>query len=209
MTFWWFLLWCGPHCVSYKNGYPLFLGWSRLFLLWSFSNNWKIQITMSSGNNSVSCSPSPPSSVHNTMDLDAFFSVTRDNIDFSKACSLVKTDQTIYIEDKFHHQLNLSIQYHETEIARQQTIAQQVLTKHFSWPTTIDEHVYLVNKYDRRQRKKEQHQKGLWCPYVKKPYFKVSVRGHPSKLIPIMKSDDPAPTFYIPPHHRWVQEESL
>ena len=38
------------------------------------------------------------------------------------------------------------------------------------------------------------------------------VRGHPLKLIPITKSDDPAPasapTFYIPPHHRRIQEES-
>ena len=34
------------------------------------------------------------------------------------------------------------------------------------------------------------------------------VRGHPLKLIPIMKSDAPAPTFYIPPHHRRIQEES-
>ena len=36
----------------------------------------------------------------------------------------------------------------------------------------------------------------------------VDVMGHPLKLIPIMKSDDPAPTFYIPPHHRQIQEES-
>ena len=36
----------------------------------------------------------------------------------------------------------------------------------------------------------------------------VDVRGHPSKLIPIMKSDNPAPAFYIPPHCRRVQEES-
>ena len=39
-----------------------------------------------------------------------------------------------------------------------------------------------------------------------------SVRGHPLKLIPITKSNDPAPgptpTFYIPPHHRQIQEES-
>ena len=34
------------------------------------------------------------------------------------------------------------------------------------------------------------------------------VRGHPLKLIPITKSDAPTPTFYIPPHHRQIQEES-
>ena len=38
------------------------------------------------------------------------------------------------------------------------------------------------------------------------------VRGHPLKLIPITKSDVPAPAsapaFYIPPHHRRIQEES-
>ena len=40
----------------------------------------------------------------------------------------------------------------------------------------------------------------------------AGVRGHPLKFIPIMKSDDPtpasAPAFYIPPHHRQIQEES-
>ena len=40
----------------------------------------------------------------------------------------------------------------------------------------------------------------------------VDVRGHPLKLIPITKSNDPgpasAPAFYIPPHHRQIQEES-
>ena len=40
----------------------------------------------------------------------------------------------------------------------------------------------------------------------------VDVRGHSLKLIPITKSDAPAPasapTFYIPPHHRQIQEES-
>ena len=35
-----------------------------------------------------------------------------------------------------------------------------------------------------------------------------TVRGHPLKLIPITKSDAPAPTFYIPPHRRQIQEES-
>ena len=74
---------------------------------------------MSSVNNSVYHPSSPLSFVNNSMDLNAFFSVTRDNTDFSKACSLVKTDQTIYIEDELLHQLNNSIHYHETEIARQ------------------------------------------------------------------------------------------
>ena len=89
------------------------------------------------------------------MDLDTFFSVTQDNTNFSKACSLVKTDQTAYVEDELLHQLNISIHYHKTEIARQQAKAQQILTKHFSQPTTIDEHVYLVNKFERRQLKKD------------------------------------------------------
>ena len=89
------------------------------------------------------------------MDLDAFFSITHDNTDFSKACSLVKTDQIAYIEDELLHQLNISIHYHETEIARQRERAQQILTKHFSRPTTIDEHAYLVNKFERRQLKKD------------------------------------------------------
>ena len=38
--------------------------------------------------------------------------------------------------------------------------------------------------------------------------FPIVVRGHPLKLIPITKSDAPAPAFYIPPHHRRIQEES-
>ena len=42
--------------------------------------------------------------------------------------------------------------------------------------------------------------------------IKVFVRGHPLKLIPITKSDIPTPastpSFYIPPHHRQIQEES-
>ena len=33
-------------------------------------------------------------------------------------------------------------------------------------------------------------------------------QGTPLKLIPITKSDAPAPAFYIPPHHRRIQEES-
>ena len=41
----------------------------------------------------------------------------------------------------------------------------------------------------------------------------VDVRGHPSKLLPITKSNNPtpipAPAFYIPPHHRQIQEGSL
>ena len=74
---------------------------------------------MSSVNNSASRSPSPLSFVNNSMNPDTFFSITRDNTDFSKACSLVKTDQIAYIEDEFLHQLNISIHYHETEIARQ------------------------------------------------------------------------------------------
>ena len=36
----------------------------------------------------------------------------------------------------------------------------------------------------------------------------VDVRGHPLKLIPITKSDNPTPAFYIPPHCRQIQEES-
>ena len=72
---------------------------------------------MSSVNNAVSPSPSPISFVNNSMDLDAFFSITRNNTNFSKACSLIKTDQTAYIKEELLHQLNISIHYHETEIA--------------------------------------------------------------------------------------------
>ena len=129
---------------------------------------------MSSVNNAASCSPSPLSFVNNSMDLDTFFSVTHDNTDFSKACSLVKTDQITYIEDELLHQLNISIHYYETEIARQRERAQQVLTKHFSRPTTIDEHAYLVNKFERRQLKKDRQLQGLHQPYIKKPYYKIS-----------------------------------
>ena len=110
---------------------------------------------MSSVNNTASRSSSPISFVNNSMDLDTFFSVTRDNTDFSKVCSLIKTDQTAYIEEELLHQLNISIHYHETKIAQQRERAQQVLTKHFSRPTTIDEHAYLVNKFERRQLKKD------------------------------------------------------
>ena len=129
---------------------------------------------MSSVNNAASRSPSPVSIVNNSMDLDAYFSVTHDNIDFSKACSLVKTDQPTYVEAELLHQLNVSIHYHEIEIARQQEKAQQILTKHFSQPATIDEHAYLVNKFERRQLKKDQQLQGLRRPYIKKPYYKVS-----------------------------------
>ena len=39
-------------------------------------------------------------------------------------------------------------------------------------------------------------------------YQNIVVRGHPLKLIPSTKSDTSAPAFYIPPHHRRIQEES-
>ena len=94
--------------------------------------HWQIQIIMSSSNHSASRPSSPLSTVNNSMDLDIYLSVTCDNIDFSKACSLVKTDQMAYVEAELLHQLNISIHYHETEMVRQQAKAQQVLTKHFS-----------------------------------------------------------------------------
>ena len=44
------------------------------------------------------------------------------------------------------------------------------------------------------------------------PKLVGGVRGHPSKLLPITKSDDPTPVptpaFYIPPHRRQIQEGS-
>ena len=87
------------------------------------------------------------------MNLDAYFSVTHNNVDFSKACSLIKHDPISYVEAELLHQLNLSIHFHEQEIIRLQEKAQQVITKHFTRPATIDEHAYLVNKYERRQAK--------------------------------------------------------
>ena len=45
------------------------------------------------------------------MDLDAYLSVTHDNTNFSKACSLVKTDQMAYVETELLHQSNISIHY--------------------------------------------------------------------------------------------------
>ena len=62
-----------------------------------------------------SASPSPPS-VNNSMDLDTFFSVTHDNVDFAKACSLVKTNPTTNVEAEFLHQFNLSIHNLEQEV---------------------------------------------------------------------------------------------
>ena len=159
--------------MGYKNWHPLLLNWSK-FLLQPTPNNQKIQITMSSVDNAASHPSSPVSFVNNSMDLDAFFSITCDNIDFSKACSLVKTNQIAYIEDELLHQLNISIHYHKTEIAQQREQAQQILTKHFSRPTTIDKHAYLVNKFERRQLKKDWQLQGLHQLYVKKPYYKVS-----------------------------------
>ena len=126
-------------------------------------------------------SPSPsglptPSveTVNNSMNLDAYFSVTRDNTDFSKACSLIKHDPTSYVEAELLHQLNLSIHFHEREIERLREKAQQVVTKHFTQPVTIDEHAYLVNKYERRQAKQDAQRRGLRRPYVRKPYYSVS-----------------------------------
>ena len=95
------------------------------------------------------------------MNLDAYFSVTHDNVDFAKACSLIKHDSTSYVEAKLLHQLNLSIHFHEQEIAWLREKAQQVISKHFTRPTTIDEHAYLVNKYERQQAKKDAQQRGL------------------------------------------------
>ena len=146
---------------------------------------------MSSIDGPVSCPSSPLSFVNNSMDLDAFFSVTRDNTDFSKACSLVKTNQIAYIKDELLHQLNISIHYHKTEIARQWERAQQILTKHFSQPTTIDKHAYLVNKFERRQLKKDWQLQGLRRPYVKKPYYTVSplsILSSSSELSPSIHS---------------------
>ena len=108
------------------------------------------------------------------MNLDAYFSVTCDNTDFSKACSLIKHDPTSYVEAELLHQLNLSIHFHEREIERLCEKAQQVVTKHFTRPVTIDEHAYLVNKYERRQAKLNAQRRGLRRPYVRKPYYSVS-----------------------------------
>ena len=126
-------------------------------------------------------SPSPsglpiPSieTVNNSMNLDAYFSVTRDNVDFSKACSLIKHDPTAYVEAELLHQLNLSIHSHEREIERLREKAQQVISKHFTQPVTIDEHAYLVNKYERRQTKLDAQRRGLRRPYIRKPYYSVS-----------------------------------
>ena len=77
--------------------------------------------------------PVPPiETVNNSMNLDAYFSVTRDNIDFSKACSLIKHDPTSHVEAELLHQLNLSIHFHEKEIERLREKAQQVISKHFT-----------------------------------------------------------------------------
>ena len=100
-------------------------------------------------------------SINNSMNLDAYFSVTRDNVDFSKACSLIKHDPTSYVEAELLHQLNLSIHFHECEIEQLREKAQQVVTKHFTRPATIDEHAYLVNKYERRQAKLDAQRRGL------------------------------------------------
>ena len=84
-------------------------------------------------------SPSPsglpiPSveTVKNSMNLDAYFLVTHDNVNFSKACSLIKHDPTSYVEAELLHQLNLSIHFHEQEIAQLREKAQQVISKHFT-----------------------------------------------------------------------------
>ena len=108
------------------------------------------------------------------MNLDAYFSVTHDNVDFSKACSLIKHNSTAYIEAELLHQLNLSIHFHEQEIEQLREKAQQVISKHFTRPVTIDEHGYLVNKYDRQQEKMDAQRRGLRRPYVRKPYYSVS-----------------------------------
>ena len=107
-------------------------------------------------------SPSPsglpiPSieTVNNSMNLNAYFSVTCDNVDFAKACSLIKHDSTSYVEAELLHQLNLSLHFHKQEIAQLREKAQQVILKHFTWPTTINEHAYLINKYERQQAKKD------------------------------------------------------
>ena len=126
-------------------------------------------------------SPSPsdlpiPSieTVNNSMNLNAYFSVTRDNVNFSKACSLIKHDPTSYVEAELLHQLSLSIHFHKQEITRLQGKVQQVILKHFTRLATIDEHSYLVNKYERRQAKQDAQQRGLRRPYVHKPYYSVS-----------------------------------
>ena len=51
---------------------------------------------------------------------------------------------------------------------------QQVVAKHFTRPATIDEHAYLVNKYERQQAKIDAQQRGLRRPYIRKPYYSVS-----------------------------------
>ena len=119
--------------------------------------------------------PIPPiETVNNSMNLDTYFSVTCNNVDFSKACSLIRHDPTSHVEAELLHQLNLSIHFHEQEIEWLREKAQQVISKHFTRLVTIDEHTYLVNKYERRQMKKDAQQRGLRRPYVRKPYYSVS-----------------------------------
>lgn len=87
------------------------------------------------------------------MDLDSFFSVTCDDIDFAKASSLVKNNQATYIKAELLHQLNLSIHNLENKIIQQQEKAQEILDKHFSQSTTVNEHTYLTNKFEWQQKK--------------------------------------------------------
>ena len=64
----------------------------------------------------------------------------------------------------------------------------------------------LVEGGSQRHAGKEGTSKGV--EEEAKNMYADSVRGHPLKLIPIMKSNTPAPAFYIPPHCRRIQEES-
>ena len=75
---------------------------------------------MSSVKFSGSCSNSilPPTE-KNSMDLNDFFSVTCDNNDFSKTCSLLKHDPIAHIEAELLHQFNLSIHNLESELKQQ------------------------------------------------------------------------------------------
>ena len=66
----------------------------------------------------------------------------------------------------------------------------QILTKHFSQLTTIDEHAYLVDRYKQRQRRRDQQQWEVQWLYVKKPYFPVSLSSASSLLSKSSHSDN-------------------
>ena len=88
----------------------------------------------------------------NNMDLNTFFNITHDSTNYAKSLSLIQHDYDTFQESKFLFHLNTIICNQESKTVQICIIAEKILNKFLSQPTTNDLYHYLKNKTERRQQ---------------------------------------------------------